>query len=450
MLHPATKAILLTILLISNQTFSDTEFLFTVHGSNTVGAKLAPQCASDYLSSLNVENIQTKSTNITNEFIVSGTRGRGFDLEQVRIKIAAHGSSTGFKALLNQEADLAMSSRPIKQKEILQLAHLGYMKSPKAEHAIAIDGLAILVHPGNPINQLTIEEVAKLFSGEITNWKSLGGYDHPVNLYARDNNSGTWDTFKNLVLAKKYVLSETAQRFESNDKLSDRVSKDVGAIGFTGLASVRKSKLLAVSDNDTQALFPSEYTIATEDYPLSRRLFMYMPENTTSNFVKEFVEHCQSQKGQDIVKQVGFISQNIKQFVQQVGQDAPTEYQELSKKAKRLSVNFRFDQGSPQLDNKAYRDLDRVVSYMTKPENKSLKLYLVGFSDARSQFSHDLLLSKFRALAVHASLMRDGVKVEKSIGLGSFMPVVSNNKEGTKLKNGRVEIWVENSTLAKG
>jgi phosphate transport system substrate-binding protein len=418
------------------------EFILRVHGSNTVGAKLAYECAKSYLSTLGVSHTKRVETDVANEYIVSGFKGSGFDAELVQIQIAAHGSSTGFKALAEAKADVAMSSRPIKDKEVQALKHLGLLTSTASEHAIAIDGLAIIVHPENPIKQLTVEQIAQLFSGEISNWKELGYMDMEVNLYARDNNSGTWDTFKNLVLQKKYQLSDKAERFESNDNLSDAVFNDHAAIGFTGLASVRWAKLLAVSEGGTTPLIPNEFSIATEDYALSRRLFMYIPEYSQSAFAREFIEHCQSTQGQEIVRRVGFVSQNITMFEQKLDAAAPESYQALAAKGKRLSVNFRFDKGSPYLDNKAYRDVERLSAFMRQPENKHLQLHLVGFSDANATVNSDMLLSKFRALAVRGQLMQDGIVVTNSIALGSFLPVAPNDHSGKKLKNGRVEAWV--------
>ncbi len=438
---------LFCLFLFGSDAFSQSDYLFSIHGSNTIGANLVPQCASKYLASLGFEDVRIFEAGVANEYVVKGFSGRGFERKVAAIKVAAHGSSTGFKALLSGEADLAMSSRSIKPAEVEVLKHFGDMKSPAAEQAVAIDGLAILVHPQNPINNLTVRQIAQVFSGEFSNWQQLGGEDRPITLYARDNKSGTWDTFKNLVLkSQQRSLSQAAFRFESNDELSDRISSDLGAIGFAGLASVRQAKLLAVSDDNTHALMPSEFSVATEDYPLSRRLFLYVPEHTKSHFVREFVEWCQSEHGQQVVRDVGFISQNIKAFSVDASGSVDARYDRLAATARRLSVNFRFNYGSPVLDNKAYRDLMRLVHYMQQPDSGDLQLHLVGFSDAGRREIKDLSLSKLRALAVRSALMREGVAVKQSFGLGSSMPVAASGGVG-KLKNGRVEVWVSRGEL---
>tara|TARA_B110000116_G_scaffold88365_1_gene76834 strand:+ start:392 stop:1747 length:1356 start_codon:yes stop_codon:yes gene_type:complete len=437
-----------SLCLISYALQASPTILFSIHGSNTVGEKLAPQCARDYLRSIKVEDVEIHTTAVTNEYMIGGTRGQGLDMEKVAIKVAAHGSSTGFKAILSGEADIAMSSRPIKAKEVEALQAFGDMLSQQAEHTIAIDGLAILVNKTNAINALTIEQIANVFSGELTNWQQLGGNNKPITIYARDDKSGTWDTFKKLVFNGRYQLSETALRFESNTELSDQVSQNPNAIGFAGLSSVRQSKLLAISDSNTKAMKPSEFTVATEDYPLARRLFFYMPPNVSSPWVKSFVDFCQSTRGQDIVSEVGFVSQNIRAFTVLSSVSSPDEYYQLASNGERLSVNFRFSKGSSRLDNKAYRDLLRLVYFLKMKEHQEKYVYLVGFSDAGGHLNRDLILSKFRALAVYGALLKEGIDIEKSLGLGSFMPVVSNSDAGVKLKNGRVEVWITNKKLA--
>ncbi len=335
-----------------------------------------------------------------------------------------------------------MSSRPIKKEELVALDRLGDMQSERAEHAIAIDGLAILVNPQNPIRSLTISQVAKIFSGEITNWRDIGGIDKSITLYARNDNSGTWDTFKELVLAANYSLAPTAKRFESSDDLAAHVANDTAAIGFTGLSSVNNTKVLAIADDNTEPMLPTEFTLATEDYPLSRRLYFYTPYSTEITLVDEYVDFCLSEQGQDIVRKTGFISQNIQGYRHNVTPQAPLEYQQLSSLGKRLSVNFRFDHGSPYLDNKAYRDIERLYDFMQKPEQAKATLHLVGFSDAGNKLSTDTLLSRFRALAVKGALLEEGLDVEKMYAMGSFIPVASSEKPYSKSKNGRVEVWL--------
>lgn len=436
----AARNALLNVLLLSAFTApaaqAVTPFELVIHGSNTLGAKLIPECAKAFLSHKGVEAPQINIT-AENEFLV-----KGFE-HSPRIAIAAHGSSTGFRSLAANSADIGMSSRPIKGKEVDKLSFIGNMLSRDSEHPVAVDGLAILVHRDNPIDALNTDEIARIFSGEIRNWNQLGGPNSNINLHARDNNSGTWDTFKNLVLRKVYKLHSSAKRYESNDDLSDAVAADPSAIGFSGLASVRDSKALSVSYKGTAPVSAGRLTVATEDYPLTRRLYLYTAEQH-SEVVNEFIHFCQSNQGQNIVKDVGYISQNIIAVDQTVPERAPEEYRALAQNGQRLSVNFRFNEGSAKLDNKAFWDIGRLTRFMQQPENQHRKLVLVGFNDAASRSQRSAVLSKLRATAVRSQLFRNDTPVSETLGLGDYMPVAAAGSSLSEAKNGRVEAWLTN------
>lgn len=406
-----------------------------ISGSNTLGATLIPECAKAYLLARGGENPQQITTAV-NEFVIKAANVAD------QFVIRAHGSSTGFRAVHEGAAQMAMSSRPIKADEIALLADSGDLLAAEAEHTVAVDGLAVLVHPANPVTRLSTRQIAQVFSGEIENWSDVGGEDLPITVYARDQNSGTWDTFKGLILKKRYQLRAGVQRFESNDVLSDRVAAEPGAIGFAGLASVRNARALKVSDGDTAAVAPTHMAVATEDYPLTRRLYLYTPQALRSEQVKRFVDFCQSPPGQDVVARVGFISQNIVAVPQAPVANAPARYNELAEKAERLSVNFRFKTGSSTLDNKARRDIERLVAFLQQPDNMSRPIYLVGFSDSAKTGNSEKVLSRFRALAVWSELFSEDVLVNEALGFGAFMPLASADNDVATLKNSRVEVWI--------
>ncbi len=413
--------------------------LFSIQGSNTVGARLAPAWAQAYLSAIGVNDVAILPGAKENEYIVEGMHHDTLTY----ISIEAHGSSTGFKGLLDQSATLAMSSRPIKDKENIAIDPNVDLTDFTAEHVVAIDGLAIIVHPSNPVSTLTKTQVARIFSGDYSNWKQLGGADLPINLYARDNKSGTWDTFKNTVLAKRYSLSTRARRFESNDRLSESVARDLQGIGFVGLASVLNAKPLAISDDSTKAIKPEPLYVATEDYPLSRRLFMYSVPGNINRYGEEFLTFVQSTPGQKLVEQVGFISQKpISVAIKNI--DGPEEYVNVVKHGERLSVNFRFNPGSASIDNKALHDVVRLAKFMQLEENKHKLVQFIGFGDTESSPYRALILSKLRALSVKSALRKLGVHSESVAGFGDISPVASLSGSFAH-KNQRVEVWVYDS-----
>ena len=160
-------------------------------GSNTIGAQLGPALVKGLLAQQGAQAVQEQPGPNPNEMRLIARLPSGQD---VSIDIAAHGSSTGFVALKDGLADVAASSRPIKNNEATDLAALGDLRSHEAEQVIAIDGVAVILHPGNPLRELSTAQLAKIFSGEIRDWEQLGGPSGPIHLYARDQQSGTYDT----------------------------------------------------------------------------------------------------------------------------------------------------------------------------------------------------------------------------------------------------------------
>ncbi|MCG6577463.1 hypothetical protein EGM97_22485 [Pseudomonas sp. AF32] len=411
-----------------------------LQGSNTIGAALGPALVKGLLEEQGLFKVSTEITGRDNEQRVVGQTADG---RRVTVDIAAHGSSTGFAALKQAGADLAASSRPIKDNELKELSSLGDLKSRAAEQVIAIDGLAIILHPQNPLRQLDTVQLARIFSGEAKTWEALGGVGGPIHLYARDEQSGTYDTFKELVLSRQGKrLDPAARRFESSEQLSDAVSQDPQGIGFIGLPYVRQAKPVAIVDGDSQPMLPLNSLIATEDYPLSRRLFFYLPPRQENPWAEALVTFAQSDKGQAIVAASGFISQTVQAMAVTPNALMPEGYQALSRHAQRLSVNFRFEEGSSNLDSKAHQDLGRVLAYIKQHGKTDRRVTLVGFGDAKDDPARADLLSKLRAMAVRRELVKYGVTLREVRGFGALMPVAANSEDEGRIKNRRVEVWV--------
>lgn len=412
--------------------------LLRMQGSNTIGEHLAPKLAVAYLEAKGIKNVRVQPSAVENERIVKGdliSQGK-----TVQILIAAHGSSTGFTALMENNADIWASSRPVKNNEITEARKIADLSSVNAEHILGIDGLAIIVNPKNKLASLSKEQLARIFAGEVSNWSEVGGDNRPITLYARDEKSGTYDSFKALVLASTQKLAPTALRFESSDLLSASVSKDEGGIGFIGMAYVGQSKLLGIADGATQAFKPSKLSVATEDYALSRRLFFYTSDKPKNPYVTEFIRFAEGIAGQQLVEDSGFISQNVSALQPKLADDLPQDYLGLVKNAERLTVNFRFQPGSAKLDNKANRDIERLAYFLTN-QGKGKKLYLIGFGDKRKSEDRSKLLSKLRAMAVRRELVRYNIYPEETTGYGEFNPVAGEESSASD-KNSRVEVWI--------
>jgi len=226
------------------------------------------------------------------------------------VAVTGGGSGTGFSSLISGTCDIAMSSRNIKQKEIDLAKQKGINPF---EIKVALDGLAVVVHPNNPVDKLTIDQLAQIFTGKITSWKELGGADAKIVLLSREVNSGTHVYFKEHVLRKndpnsKEEFAPGALLLPSSQAIADEVANNPAAIGYYGMGYISpKQKAVSIAqDEKSEYIAPTVENVISSKYPISRPLFFYTngePKDT----VKAFLDFALSQKGQQIVRETDFV-----------------------------------------------------------------------------------------------------------------------------------------------
>jgi len=428
------------------------EIVFRVHGSNTIGAKLLPALMEEFLKQEGATQILRKPGSDPEESTVEALMPG--EIVPKAFEIAAHGSKTAFEDLAAGKCEIGIASRAIKNDEADACAAvgLGDMRSPACEHIVGLDGIAIVVNNANPVVSLTRQQIADLFTGKITDWSRIGGTAGPVNLYARDSRSGTFDTFKSLVLGSGTgsELAPQSKRFEDSNELSDSVASDPNGIGFVGLPFVRNARAVAVSEPGAIPLMATPFTVATEDYLLARRLYIYTSANPREPLTRKFIEFAVGDHGQEIVSTTGFVKQTPDIQHPVLPGNAPKEYAGAVKDAERLSLNFRFRPNSIDLDNKSIRDLDRITSLLLQNGYRDRGLLLFGFTDGRGAPGINVKLSRERAHAVARELASRGITPAMIAGFGSALPVASNDTDQGREKNRRVEVWLVNNTPQLG
>lgn len=215
----------------------------------------------------------------------------------VSIQVTGGGSGTGISALINGTTDICNSSRPMKQSEIQKLKErfgtLG-VSIPCAK-----DGITIYVNEKNQVNNLTVDQIKKIFTGKITNWKSVGGNDAKIVLYSRENNSGTYVYFKDNVLGGQ-DYAPNCQNLPGTAAVVNAVDKDKNGIGYGGHGYSKGVKMLTVN-----SIEPNEKNIGSGKYPISRDLYMYLRSKPTGN-MKKFIDWVLSSEGQKVVTKVGY------------------------------------------------------------------------------------------------------------------------------------------------
>ena len=409
-----------------------------LHGSNTIGAELAPALAEGFLQRRTGFKTIVRKRTAPDQLVVEARDG---DRVVDSIEVFAHGTATAFEDLMSGTCDIGMASRRIRPDEAEKLSKAGDMTSAASEHVIALDGIAIVVNPSNPVSSLTKAQLRDLFSGQIHAWSDVGGKQLPVTVYARDDKSGTYDTFKHLVLGDKSLPAD-AKRIEASDQLSDAVAADAGGIGFIGLPYVRSAKAVMIQEAGSVPLLPSPMTVSTEDYPLARRLYLYAPLGAPRPRATSSISRCRRRGRRSSKPRVSSIFGRSATRTPRSARRARRSTGRSSATPAAFRWISRFDRGSTELDTRALRDLVRLVTLMGRPENASKSVVLLGFSDATGVRADDIALSQQRAAMVAGQLSARGLHVDATRGLGPEMAVADDATEDGRQRNRRVEAWL--------
>jgi len=229
------------------------------------------------------------------------------------IAITGGGSGTGISSLINGKCDIAMTSRPMKEKEIV----LARSKNIEPnEFIVALDGIAVVVHPSNPVSKLTIDELASIFTGKIKNWKEVGGKDKDIVILSREVNSGTHVYFKEHVLRKndpnsKEEFAPSSLLLPSSQAIADEVANNPDAIGYYGMGYIScGQKTIAVAkDKDSPYYEPTIENIRKGNYPISRPLYFYT-NGKPKGLVKKFIDFVLSEEAKKIIIETDFVPIN--------------------------------------------------------------------------------------------------------------------------------------------
>jgi phosphate transport system substrate-binding protein len=218
----------------------------------------------------------------------------------IRVSVSESGSGNGAKSLINGSCVVATMSRAMKDQEVAAARKKGV--NPVAT-IVALDGLAIVVHPGNPVRSLTKAQISGMYTGSITNWKQVGGPNANIVVIQRESNSGTQESFKELIVGKGVSVKGGAETQSSNGAVKSRVSSTPTAIGFLGLGFVDRSvKAVAVN-----GIIPDVKSVKNGSYPVSRPLYFYT-NSQPSGSVKQFVDLPKTADGKRMISELGFIN----------------------------------------------------------------------------------------------------------------------------------------------
>lgn len=217
---------------------------------------------------------------------------------EVSISVGGGGSSVGAKALLAGTCDIADCSRPLKEKEIAAALEKGIHPKP---HVVAMDGIAVIVHPTNPIDAVALQDIKAIYTGQISDWSELGTAKGQIVVVSRDTASGTFEAFNELALKKAKVRPDALLQ-ASNKAVLQVVTQTPGAIGYIGMGYMT-DEVKALTVDGVEA---NKATVLSKEYPISRPLYMYTNGEPTG-VIKQYLDYVKGKEGQKLAEAQGFV-----------------------------------------------------------------------------------------------------------------------------------------------
>lgn len=223
-------------------------------------------------------------------------------IDKVSITIEGSGSGNGIKAILDGTCDIANSSRAMKEKELKSAEEKGIKIK---EYAVALDMIVPVVHPSNPVKNLTLNQLKAIYDGSISNWKQVGGKDEAIVVISRDTSSGTYEVWSERVMNKSDVRKDALLQ-ASNGAIVSAVAGNPRAIGYVGYGYITDT-IKTLSVNGVEGTIPNA---KSSKYPVSRELYKYVNEEKFSPEAQKFMDFVMGPEGQKLVKEAGFIPVN--------------------------------------------------------------------------------------------------------------------------------------------
>ena len=436
---------------------------FSIVGSNSIGMDLLPTLIEVYALERGGDlNISTGENGAT-VYEVHDADGT----EYASISVVSNDSMAGFSSLMEGSAVIGMSSRRVSGNEVaaFKLTGHGLLNSAELERIVALDAVVVAVNDNNPVSILSLDQMASIFDGSITNWNQVGGSDAPIRLYRRDEASGTTTVFSNAAMAPSgRRLTQNAVLLNSDAEVSDAVAADENGIGLTSYAQEGNARSVAIRSVCGQLFEPSEFTIKSEEYPLTRRMYLYTNGEIIPDVASEFLAFVASDDAQSVILNSGFVGQDSSRatldqqgrrmaqaIVSSSGRTELLQLQDLTGivlDAERLSFTLR--QGvTGAFDSRAMADIERLAEMIRDGEFGGRQLLVFGFSD--NSAPADVQLTDTQDLAQRAreaivaatgSANLGNVRISP-IGYGGLLPLACNETPFGQARNNRVEIWVK-------
>jgi ABC-type phosphate transport system substrate-binding protein len=430
-------------------------------GSDNIGEDLAPLVLEQFADVIGASSVSSaiEFPDDIAQFIFTRPDASEFVLE-----IESTSSGPGIERLIAGTADIALSSRQAEPEEIDQIAAQGRgnLLDVSQEYIVGVDSVLMTVNKNNPIDELSREQLAAIYNNEIVNWSEVGGPDLPIVPVARDSGSAR-SNFETWVFGDAAELSPAVTIVDGGSDMRAIVAQEAGAIGYSISDNVGNTKPIDLILDCGVRTEATPFKSKAEEYLLGRRIRLYIDNNDSNPAVRQFTDLMISPMVDQYVEESGYFALNLIEDEQAferltlaalidqpeaVGLAAQAEIAEQLDGANRLSLTCRFPTNQFTLDSKGLRDLDRLINYMSLPENADREFTFVGFADSVGEYANNARLSQNRAATVlqQARDHQGGAALADmnilTAGLSEAAPVGCNDDPQGRSRNRRVEVWV--------
>ena len=441
--------------------------VFRIEGASSLAAEFIPQLIRDYASSIGA-SVGEQRRETGRGMLYRILDGRGVEL--AAIDVNASGTASGLLSLERGSAAIALIDKPLlseTEPRALAVAR-GRQRQPAAaqqtEIIVGLDGIAAVAAPASALASISLDNLAKVAAGQITDWYELGQSPGAIQLYLPPDGAGSLDSFARQVLKPRGLdYARQARRMLSEAEAADAAAKDPRGLALVSLAAQRSARAINLETACGLVVRPTSFAVKTGEYPLVRRLSLQFAPQLAQPSARGLARVAQSGEVVNAIGAGRIVDQSISSLpIEEQAErmawaanappsafDAAELRQMLNDLggASRLSVTFRFVPGTNELDTRSRREIQRLAAALKEPELAGKRIILAGFTDGAGRFQANMAAAARRAAQVRSLLLQAAgsgldVKLVQSKGYGPLAPVGCNGTpEGTRL-NRRVEAWV--------
>lgn len=437
---------------------------FPIKSPDGLGTGLVPALLRGYAEATGVDMMPVIGGDGAAGHVLRLLDAQGRRLASLELVPAA--AMAGLQAAIDGTAPLVLADRRATSAE-LQALNAARVRLPgtRPERFLGHDGLAPIVAAANPLPALSLDHLARILAGEITDWYELGQPPGRIRLHLRDDQSAQPTRLAELLLApRRLAFTAGIIRHATDAALADAVARDPHGLGLASLAALRSARAVALETTCGLLIRPTAFGVKSGEYPLSLPIYLYaaaLPKEAAARGLLRFMDTATAQT---IVDQAGFMSPQpaavgLGEQAERLAHatNAQGEAFELGtmrglladlKDWKRLSITFRLPPGSREADPRTRAEAERLVAYLQAPENKARRVLLAGFTDVDGgKFQANLTHSWKRAAQLKTIVAGIGgaaidARRIASKGYGPLAPIACNDTPEGRSLNRRVEVWV--------